>query len=281
MDIINRLFLREKEVFFTEIKIKEYKGLLKILFGDPDTYTLFYNLNRLLVAKTNLTLQEVQELDLLDWFTLVMTLREYSIGANIQLVFANKSKINADLNISRAIEKLKEIQNEFIGESIQYRLPTIQEMTSDLLWVSFIDTLDGIRVDRNLTPLQVERIENTIPIQYLSKITKKIDHIVLCLDSVNLLDMGNRDDLTVPFSLSISGIVYLLKLLFEIELDIFYSNIIYLTKNMNIQLGYLDECTPGEYYIFLSKINGLDTADPTDNLPPIPNDNLITPSEFM
>ena len=82
--LYTKLNLLDKEIIHGELNVKDYKIILKCLLGDTlDVPALFLNLNNILLKITNLKKEELYNLNIIEYFLLLLSIRTNSIGGII------------------------------------------------------------------------------------------------------------------------------------------------------------------------------------------------------
>lgn len=306
--LISTASLTDINFKFRELNFKEYRTINKCLLGDKfDINTIFLNVNEIL---TNCILQDKKEniilnLNYIDYIIFLLLIRTVSLGNSVRLNVKN-SKINdltIDIDLSSIIELLQKIdyskiltpsQFETPNTLITYQLPTIanlilfSEQIDDSFYNFFIKeiTVENKTIPFNKLSLTDQNtILKQIPAKYFTDITKKVQNIVNIFNNVNFFASVYDEELfntNLPLIPNAEGICFIIKLLFNTDLDALYGNIFALINASHFSGEYLDSCTPGEFYVFCKKLelyikeqNKQSTSSNTltnqfvDNLPPI------------
>jgi hypothetical protein len=103
-------------------------------------------------------------------------------------------------------------------------------------------------------------------------------HIITTFNRINLIShIPGIGDRQLFFNLNIRNLENLLKLLFGEPLLSLYENIFSLSKIGNISPNYIEECTPGEYHLFVKRLElSQQTNNSNDSLP---QDDGVDPFE--
>jgi hypothetical protein len=286
--LYTKLTLSDKEIVYSELCVRDYKTILKCLLGTSiDIPILFLNLNNILVNITNLTKEELFDLNIIEYFLLLLKIRMTSIGSVIFATYNGERKINLQISLFRAIEELETFLLEYTPvtfnvKNLTYKLvlPKIKDFITDNV-LTFIEDSANINFDQ-------------LPINVYKTINKNIN---LFKESINSMYFFNPVDekYVINFSSNLAEYTSLIKILYNENLLSVYDNIFYLCKTSNFSADYLESCTYGEFKLFVKKLELMfsNTSNNTDQLPiseseftPIDIESLygngvnITPSEF-
>jgi hypothetical protein len=265
--------LTQVTIPFSELKIKHYKIILKCIFGDDIDYNFtFKNIDNILVTLTGKPLAYIQQLSFLDYFLLLLEVRNISIGSLIVAETTDDSSTKIDINVQKLIETLQTINlqqvltsdvvDEFI---IKYKLPTMSNVVSinntnsiNTVYNFFIDTIEHKKTVLDFKILNDENINivlEKIPAKITTRIIKKVQNIVEAFNNVNLISyLPGLENKQLIFNFNIKNLEVLLKLLFGDQLLSLYENIFKLSKTGNMPPQYIENCTPGEYMLYTKKL---------------------------
>jgi len=289
MDVcfVNKVILSNKTLSFKELKVKHLKVIYKSVIGENiDPENIFNNLSIILSHITDLSIDEINDLNFLDYFILLFEIRCNSIGSIIFTETPEKANTKIEINIYKFIEILKNfnLKNLLISEAqnkieVFYKLPKI----SDLLTVNKNSTFDsiynffieGFKINNNyfslkeLSLTEQNAFLEKLPAKNTSNIIKKVQHILKELNKINLLSTTfGLDGKILPFNIGIQNLSFLVKLLFGDQLLSLYENIFALCKLGNFTPEYIENCTPGEYLLFVKKLETLNKQQSSnDSLP--------------
>ena len=105
--LYTKLDLIDKEIIHGELNVKDYKIILKCLLGDTlDVPALFLNLNNILLKITNFKKEELYNLNIIEYFLLLLSIRTNSIGSIIFATYNGEKKINLQISLNEIIEEL-------------------------------------------------------------------------------------------------------------------------------------------------------------------------------
>jgi hypothetical protein len=289
-------------VLYNELKVRDYKTILKCLLEEPvNIYNLFFNINLILKNITNLTEKQILELDLLSYLILLINIRVLSMGNKIFTVYQDETKTTKlEISLNNTLKQLKNCLDEFKeiyykdnNISLLFNIPKVNDiLNNNTFYIENITYKDKIysSVDENII--------NLLPAKYIKTINYNCSLINQHIEKFYFYDSPVK---MFSINLSLNYKIYsnIVKILFNENLASIYDNIFYLSKICNLNSSYLEDCTYGEFKIFVKKAEEMlrkkaqstqaDTAinepqyTPVDvdsfyNAPP-PSD--VTPSEFM
>jgi hypothetical protein len=292
MSFLNTVIINNKNIVCKELKVKHLKTIYKTLIGDtPDPITVVLNLNTILKKVTNLTNNEINNLSFVEFFLLLLELRSASIGDTIFVELTDEVNTKAEINTYKIINILNQIDSRKLLKQdivdkfiIVYQLPTVQQcidinnkqnfnnshsfFVKEIIWNNQIFNFTEYNLQNR------QQILEQLPAKITATIYKKIYKIVECLNEINLLKTSSTiKNKILPFNLNINNLVFLLKLVFGDQLMSLYDNMFLLSKQFNVSLQYIENSTPGEYFLYLKKLEKLTSSQQTRdvNIPPINN----------
>jgi hypothetical protein len=280
--------LTDRIVYSSELKVKHYKTILKSIFGDELDYeTAFANISNVIQQITNLTLEEINSLSFLDYFLLLFEIRSNSIGGSIIAETTDNNSTKIDINIQKLIDHLHNIDLKTVlvsdtinNVTITYKIPSIRniiEINANDIESIYYACLKSITLNdktinfENYSAKEIKHILGKLPTIYTTAIIKRVQQLIELFNNVNLIGhLKGLEDKQLIFNFNIKNLGIILKLLFGEELLSLYQNIFTLAKDANIPPQYIEECTPGEYYLYVKKLESeskptLSTPNNNDN----------------
>jgi hypothetical protein len=257
MSFYNQIILSNKKVIYQELKVKQYKNILKCLLDDSSvTDILFLNINKILLECTNLTPQELSNLDILDYLHLICALRKDSIGNIVNATISNRENTRLEIDLNDSIKLIESFDKKQIEDSFDYEdwkiifgIPTV-----DNFCISsrnfFISKIFYKNIELNMS---LEEALKFIPVKVFVKITQKCESLKIKLKKFYFYKSDNRK-YDINLNLDVKDIVFVFRLLFNDNLLNLYDTIFSLCKYANIAPEYLENCTPGEYSIFAKQL---------------------------
>ena len=276
--LISQATLLQKEIEFKELNLSQYRQLLKCFIGDEiDLKFVYSNTNNILQTLTDLTDKEIKQLSFVDYFLLLFNIRQISIGDSVSLyVFDNEQKqLKVDLRVQNLINEISNAEikkllipeNTDIGE-IYYRLPTIEEIlllensSETSLYTFFLQKIKFSNTEINLESYSFEereKIVQKIPVKIMTCLTKRTQELIKHFNNLNLLKSINNEtfDKALPFTLNSEILGFVYKLVYNTNLENIYDCMFALAKAANFSCEFLDNCSPGEFYLFVKKLEQL------------------------
>ena len=260
-DLLTRIVISDKPVIYRELKLKQYKNLLKCLIGDSiDTQNLFINLNSILLSITNLTEDDLLDFNLLEYFLLLTEIRVTSLGSSIFAIYKqSNNSMNIEIPLRKTIKNLhyciKKTQPIKIIEDnthLTFRVPKINDI-----------------INEKEFPFVQEDVNN-LPARYLKVINKNSKLLNQRIKNFYFFDAPIKK-YSINFSTKKNEYTQLIKILFNESLISIYNNIFYLSKICNISADYLENGTYGEFKIFVKKVEEMfqKTVVPKENNEPV------------
>jgi hypothetical protein len=291
--------LKNKIIQIQELTYKQYRTFSKCFINDElDCLTVFANIDNLLIANTNLTQTEIDNLDFIDYFLLLLDIRINSIGDTVTLNYTSNSKeikLSLDLNYILNDCKLFSLYNNKINLDeivIILKHPTIKELIflkenpEFFFNTFFIKNIFTKKQNINLFDYSYEdreKIIQQLSVKTISILNQKIVELFETVYNYNIfktIDSSFFSE-TLTISPNIDILSYIAKLLFYNNFESIYENIFVLCKAGNLSAEFLDKCSPGEVIFFIKKLEEYNQQT-NNNTTDISSDNALPPitSEF-
>jgi len=278
VNLSNNVILKYKELTF-----KQYRTLVKCLLGN-ELYTdfVFLNLNNILqdcIVEKNIK-NLLKEIHYIDYIILVLLIRSVSIGNEVSLSFKLPNNQNTTTTVAIDLIKITDLlqqldYNELLSSStfdasnitVNYQLPTFSNIilyskhSKESIYNFFIK---DIIINKNkilFSSLSFEEQNSTLqqlPIKIYASIIKKIQTILEFFNNINFFESVYNPkyfNMRLPLLPDAECIGFLVKLLFNADINTLYSNIFMLINTSHFTGEYLDDCTPGEFYVFCKKLD--------------------------
>lgn len=257
-------------IFFQELKVKHLKILYKCLIGDEiDTEVLIFNLN---VILKKLIKEIPHNLNFLDYFIILLEIRMSSISNKITLQL--KENTTLEVNLEQFIKILRDIDLSLLSPeffkndiTVYFRLPSLHEIAkfssnNDEEFLYYF--LDKIQIKDEILSNDIifsQKILNQLPAKIFATIYKKIQKIILQFNQINLLSYNvHIKEPILYFNFNIDNLCLIIKLLFGNHLMALYENIFALCKIGNFTPEYIENCSPGEYLLYVKKLEEFNKA---------------------
>lgn len=256
--------ITEEPLIFSELKVKEYKDILKSTYGDkPCLEGFLETLYDVLFSLGNKERNFYKELNVFQLFQILTKIRIFAFGEECS-VSITKEGANCTLHLNleniledtkKSLENFQSINVEEDGVCITFGIPTPERFISKIEdeYLYFITSFTA----KNKTILVKDNSSAKMLVDKLSpkftlKLIKHYMDLADTLKSVNLLKRYQITEQKLVFAPSIESLLWFTKLYFNEALDSFYESIFFLCHEGNIDANYIERCTPGEY-IFLAK----------------------------
>lgn len=260
----------------SEITVAQYKDLLKSIFGDEIVLEEFLdNFLETFSCISNKPVEFFQNLNWYELFSLLLQLRMYTLGETCQVIVTNKvddkeNKRTIHLNLKQINEELLiNLQTYFpqilTKDNIEVMLfpPTIQRDSETMYEKDWFKYIFSCTVSNKSTKQTLKTTNHTLtqdvverlPTSLASQIMEYASTSISALSEVNFLEgYDGCENATLSFSPTREKFLWFCKLFFGESLDIFYSNLFYLSKLGSMDLNYIEKCTPGELIVFVNKL---------------------------
>lgn len=263
-----------RQIFFNELKVSQYKELLKCSFGDePDLKIFLQTFLELLEEITNTPLNVLkQKLTIIDIFCLLIDMRTYALDNVCKVTIKDEEdkRVNIDLHLEYIREELQEMQlileRNFITEDslqINFSFPSIERLLekTDDHCLLFLKELLATNKEGKIITLQLETneqakllLEKVAPFTYVS-VYKQFAALLASIKQHNFLERYNLEQ-KLSFVPNLESFLWFTKLIFSESLLDFYKNLFYLSYYGHMNTEYIEKCTVGEYRLFSSELQG-------------------------
>lgn len=285
--LLTSVVINNKNIIYKELKLKDYKIILKCLIGTGpvDALNLFLNLNQILKKLTNLDADEIVNLNFIEYLILLIHIRSTSIGSSIFGSYKNEDEtenINVEISLYKSLQQLETCLNNF---------QPITFTSYDTTLTTTIPTINDI-LNNKLYPFLKENI-NTLPLKHLKNISKTSTNYYQYFKQYYFYK-SVIEKFSIKVDLQLNNFLELIRIVFNENLLAVYDNLYHLCKLTQMTPEYLENCTYGEFKVFIKKTEEIlyknkapDTSvqepvyDPVDIGSLYGNDDIpITNSEF-
>lgn len=265
------LKLKDTEVSYNELTLKDYKTLLKSLYGDIEDYSpCLKSLSFLVSSLTGKPNEWVNSLNLLDFVCFFLDLRSNSLGNSCSLTLKKNEKTNINLNLNKVQELLNNIESkkciQMNNSTVCIGLPSLNFYISSTTKDIASYCVETVTVKDKLYCLSLKESAdflNALPLKQSLILNKEIENLLDSVNQTNLFSMFNNKELELFFNLTPSFCVWLIKLIFGEPLEDLFANIFYLSHHSHINASYLETCSVGEYKYFVNLLRK--TLTPPEN----------------
>jgi hypothetical protein len=284
--------LTNAKVLCNELKVKDYKELLKCIFGDePDKVIFIETVCDVFSNITNKPAEYFKSLNAIDFFLLLLETRINSQGDACKVSITKDSKqMSLELRLDYIRDETKKafesINSTIIKQDnieVVFECPSVERLLDNVTdeHLYFIkeasikknNSIKTIKINNNeQAKLLFEKLAPKISLQ----IIKKFEEFLKPCVEVNFLNRYKIDDQKLNFIPSIDNILWYSKLMFNESLDTFYDNLFYLSHLGHLNLEYVESLSPGEYIYMTKKLQSTlaqNSSSPQDENSYIPGDD--------
>lgn len=263
---LNTVEFSNKKIVHGELCLKDYKTILKCLIGDSvDPVLLYQNLQAILHRITKLNIDEIDNLNIIEFFALLVSIRQTSIGGSLQVVYNNNgNKINLDIPLEETFNTLQNAINSSVKkfyEDTNFKFAVSIPRIKDYVLKNGNDNSFITEIHINNENVSTDLVDS-LPIAFFNKIKPHINDIKNTINSIPFFN-PSISKYRIFFSTQPQEYFHLIKIIFNENLITIYNNIFKLNRLCNIPANYIEECTYGEYKIFVNNLNQLFAANTT------------------
>jgi hypothetical protein len=260
---LTTLKIKDKNISFKELKVKDYKIILKCLLSEPiDQDNFLLNLNNILLKITSLNETDILEFNILEYLLLLVNIRQISIGSVIFATYKNqKETLNIEINLQKTFDEINKCLTEVTP--LLYKEKDIT-LTFDIPLVK-----DVLNKKSNL--FCKEEIDS-LPVRFLS-IIKKNSFLIQQKIQKYFFFKAPVEKYSVKLSVNLDDYFQFIKIIFNENMLTLYNNIFYLNKICHMSAEYLESCTYGEFKIFVKKVQEMYDQQ-TNKLPKNVDENI-------
>ena len=266
-----KIAIKDRDVKITEYTVKDLKFILKnLLLCESAPKDFIDNIISFVTSKTDLQLEQVESLNFLDFIYLLIQIKCLSSPNIVDLVATvNDKQTNIQANLLQFAETVnnlnfKELQTAYITKdiAINFKIPVLKDifcLPSTYLPCSVVDSVivgDHRKIDfNNITHEKKTDVFNKLPIKAALVVRERFNTVKKKLEPINLLEDLKLDKrVRIPINVAPECLVSLFKIIFSEDITAIYENIFMLSKYSNIAADYIENCTPGEYNIFMKQL---------------------------
>lgn len=287
----SNITLFNKNVIINEITFGDYKSFLKILFKTGDSVLFEQSIIEFLKTCTNLTIDDLNELNCVELLILLIEVRILSIGSVLRIHFEDESKDKK----KKEKDKFKENNPVAEGDEKQEKKKDEGEETKQVTTITKnLNVLksDLLQYNTNNT-ISFDKLKVTLTAPKLSELSKEcpFDNFIRSLEinnsklSLNKIQRSATDFLPatiseqikkaieryfnyfskfvftttydeevqsdIYMSLEYDFFVHIIKLLFGDDLLVLHQNCFKLSQFAHIDLNYINNSPPGDVFLYM------------------------------
>ncbi len=254
----------------SELKVRDYKEILKCSFGDEPNKTIFVETLCDVFSKiSNKPIEYFKQLSILDLFCLLVDVKINSHEEICKLIITkNEKRMNLELNLIHVKNEILDFyqKNKFLP-LYQNDIEILLDCPSAIRLLEndnddYISFIQGFQVTRETKQTLIRPTDNKqaflLMDKFLPKTYLNVVNLVYAfnksLSKINFLSRYDIKESSLTFSLSIDSLIWFTKLLFSEPLNVFYDNLFQLSYTGHINTEYLENSIVGEYNYFVTSL---------------------------
>jgi hypothetical protein len=269
------LKIHELNVTVQESNFKSYKSFNKVLFLAQKVETFHENVVRFIECHTNLTNTQVSSLNIIELLILLLEIRTLSLGNAINIMVDTTKDPEYTTQEDKEVEKkytaynkssfliqqdlLNILSQEYLtidDFNIKLKSPTLQECYGNHLHTHhFIDWVEYKNVKNTFHGQDKKDAFENLPFLIHDTLLVKINEYIKLFEDIILVNIENVDEETknvkINFTYNYEFLIHLIKLLYSNNLITLHENLFRMSQFAHIDLNYLDNCTPGEVFLYM------------------------------
>jgi hypothetical protein len=257
--------LTNESVVCSELKVKDYKEILKCTLGDePDQNIFIETICEVLEHTTSKPADFFKKLSVVDLFVLLLDIRINSQGDTCKVVVTKDEKqMTLELRLDYIRDEVLELSKQFSNSTIKqnglevgFECPSLSRLMeeTDEEYLYFIKNFKSKKLVEVSSNEQAKLLFDKLPAKVSLEIIKKFEELVKSFSQHNFLSRYKITEQQLTFLPSFSSLLWFVKLLFNEPLDVFYDNLFYLSHLGHLNAQYVDQCSVGEYMLFVSQL---------------------------
>ena len=261
----------------TELKVKDYKEILKCCLGETPNKLIFVEtVCEILSGITCTSLDYIKSLNIIDLFCLILDVRANCLGGCKLILTQESKKFNVELDLSVVKEETMSLFDQ-LSTTIKHNkieilleCPSINRLiqqTSD----DYLSYIKGVTITKNRkkrfieinTNEQAEMFFDKIPPRTSLQIIHKFNEFVEKVTGLNYLSRYGFKEQQLVFLPSLDSLIWFMKLMFNEPLSSVYENIFYLGYSGKMNAQYVENIAVGEYNYFIGLLRQAIAAQKT------------------
>lgn len=236
---MNQYFYENFEI--TELSYFEYKNLVKNLFTDD-----LFILNQVFENIIKRSVKDINNIDILNKVKILLFLRSLTLGEDINIIVSDK---NYKLNVNSILDKITINRGDIISDKVVFKKSNsfyIDNILNEVIFsiekiVLDDDEIDFSKLTNNQKSIIFNEISDSNIVDIINNITSNLEE-----DNLKLFDMN--------LNLHNGEILYLLKNIFNTDLNSLYDLEYHLIRNLNLNTIDFQNYSLSEMKILLNKL---------------------------
>ena len=257
--------LSKDTLICSELQVKDYKEILKCTFGDtPDKIIFIETVCRIFSKITNRSLEYIKQLNIIDFFCLLLDIRANSLGNCSLILTQNEQKFNLELDLIKVKQETSSLFEQLTTTikhsnlEVSFECPSIERLMQNTKedYLSYIKSSCITKKRKKCTAMittneEAELFFNALPPKISLEIIDNFNKFVESITKMNYLSRYGFYEQQLTFLPSIESLLWFAKLLFNEPLNSLYDNIFYLSYSGKMNAEYVEGLSVGEYNYFV------------------------------
>jgi hypothetical protein len=261
--------LSKDTLICSELQVKDYKEILKCTFGDaPDKIIFIETICRIFSKVANKSLEYIKQLNIIDFFCLLLDIRANSLGNCSLVLTQNKQKFNLELDLIKVKQETSSLFEQLATTikhsnlEVCFECPSVERLMQNakedyLSYIkgSYITEKEKRHFTTITTNQQAEMFFDMLPPKVSLEIINNFNTFVEKITEMNYLSVYGFNEQRLVFLPSIDSLLWFAKLLFSEPLSSLYDNIFYLSYSGKMNNEYVERLSVGEYNYFVGLLS--------------------------
>ena len=257
--------LSKDTLICSELQVKDYKQILKCTFGDTPDKTIFIEtVCRIFSKLTDRPLDYIKQLNIIDFFCLLLDIRANSLGNCSLVLTQNEQKFNLELDLIKVKQETSSLFEQLATTikhsnlEVSFECPSIERLMQNTK-EDYLSYIKGSCITKKrkkcfatiTTNEQAEMFFDALPPKISLEIIDNFNKFVEKITKMNYLSRYGFYEQQLIFLPSIDSLLWFAKLLFNEPLSSLYDNLFYLSYSGKMNAEYVEGLSVGEYNYFV------------------------------
>lgn len=257
--------LSKDTLICSELQVKDYKQILKCTFGDTPDKTIFIEtVCRIFSKLTDRPLDYIKQLNIIDFFCLLLDIRANSLGNCSLVLTQNEQKFNLELDLIKVKQETSSLFEQLATTikhsnlEVSFECPSIERLMQNTK-EDYLSYIKGSCITKKrkkcfatiTTNEQAEMFFDALPPKISLEIIDNFNKFVEKITKMNYLSRYGFYEQQLIFLPSIDSLLWFAKLLFNEPLSSLYDNLFYLSYSGKMNAEYVESLSVGEYNYFV------------------------------
>lgn len=267
--ITSTLTFPNRVIRVQEASFDSYKSFIKLCYHSDQVDFFLQNLLYFIQSHTDATYESLLTLNSLEIMSILLEVRILSLGHAINMsVNVSSDETVRNIAYTKSASKLQsdistQINTEMIvinDLKIRLKMPFVQSYKDTLYTYNFIDYVEYNNIKYTFIHTLEEEMFYTLPAYSRYILNKAVHKYIEDFKRIMIVEIeGSVEDNTRSIMISLSPtyefFVYFIKLILNNNLITLHENSFRLSQFANIDLNYINECSPGEALLYMKLLN--------------------------